>query len=555
MNSGDSVTITKLDNDVEKRVFLAGIRAPGVAIPKNPEKAQPYGWEAKEFLRKLLIGKQVEVEVEYTKTPAKVEKEPAEFQKKPMTFASVILPDGKCANVEIVEAGLANMMTPRTDEVLSHYYGQMTEAFGRAKAAKKGIHTIGTNPPVHSYHDITGPQNPKTIAYYQDLFSKNSHIIGVVEYCFSGSRFKLRVDEANCYISFICQGMLPLPQDPNMPELQNIIKQGQKFARFMVLQRDAKIDILTSDRKGNFFGVLMIGSKNYVISLLEEGLAVINRIPGRGPPGKSDLYEQAEKKAKEEMKGLWDPKANISLDLIAPVEKQLEFVEGKSKIEIVSYPSHRFFYALSTDDTITKKVEEVLSKEFSPAKAEKLLLPIRRGTYCMALFTEDKKWYRGQVEQIVSEDACEVLFIDYGNTETMKVSDLRKIDSKLIQKYPAQCLKVSLAYLEFPRLDAELGGKKLRQILQDQLEDREVIALHKYKSEGTLYAILLQGEEMDPMKSFNAYMLKRGLAKVTKRIKLPGYLIEWADIQDKARTEQVGFWETSELGENSDEDI
>eukprot|EP01022_Parablepharisma_sp_SALTPOND_P019994 TRINITY_DN35190_c0_g1_i1.p2 TRINITY_DN35190_c0_g1~~TRINITY_DN35190_c0_g1_i1.p2 ORF type:complete len:919 (-),score=143.15 TRINITY_DN35190_c0_g1_i1:10592-13348(-) len=553
INSGDSLTVAKIGSDDEKRVFLAGIKAPKLPPPTAPEKSQPYAWEAKEHLRKLLIGKQVEVEVEYTKIPkAEGEQPPGAPAKKPMTFVNVVLPDGRCANVEMLETGLATVVTPRTDEKLTRYYEKMNEAANKAKAAKKGIHAVGVKPPLHSYQDLIGIQNPKTLAYYQDLFAKNSHVTGIVEHCFSGSRVKVRVDETNCYIPFICQGLQPLPQDPNIPELQTIFKQGQKFAREMLMQRDVKLNILSSDRKGNFFGILTVGGKNYVLSLLEEGLAAINRTPGRGPTINKELYEDAEEKAKKEKKGIWNPKVHVSLELVLPSEGGFEPVEGKSKVEIVTFVNRRFFYAIHIDETLVKKVEDYIEKVFNPAKAEKLLAPIRPGTYCMAIFSEDKKWYRAQIERVISDKACEVLFIDYGNVETVNISDTRKIDAKIIKDYPPRAFKLGLAYLELPKLEAEVGGKRLKDTLINQLEAREVIAMYKYKEGGVKYAIILEGEEADPMKSFNVYLLKRGLAKVTRWVKLPEGLKEWQDIQDKARADQIGFWETDELGENSD---
>ena len=553
VHSGDALTVVKIGSEEEKRVFLAGIRAPKLPTPNAPDKGQPYAWEAKEYLRKLVVGKQIEVDVEYTKTPkAEAELPPGAPAKKPMTFVNIILPDGKCANIEIVDAGLATVLTPRLDEKLTRHYQQLTDAAARAKSGKKGINTVGVNPPVHSYQDLVGPQNPKTIAYYQDLFNKTPHLSGIVEHCFSGSRLKVRIDEVNCYIPFICQGLLPLPQDPNMPELQTIFKKGQRFAKDMLIQRDVKIDINSSDKKGNFFGTLMVSGKNYVLSLLEEGLAVINRTPGRGPTFKKELYEQAEEKAKKEKKGLWDPKVNVSLELIMPAGSHFETIEGKTKAEIVTFASSKFFYAIHTDEGLLTKLEDTLVKTFSPAKAEKLLAPVRPGTYCMALYSEDKKWYRAQIERVVSETSFEALFIDYGNMETVTLDNVRKIDSKLIKDYPPRAFKLGLAYLDLPRLDAEVGGKKLKATLQGQLEDREVVVLYRYKEGSVTYAIILQGDETDPMKSFNAYMLKRGLAKVSKRVKLPGALKEWEDLQDKARVDQTGFWQTDELGENSD---
>jgi staphylococcal nuclease domain-containing protein 1 len=552
IQSGDSLTVMNTATGEEKRYFLAGVRAPTLATKANPEKEQPYAWEAKDFARRMVIGKTVEVEIEYSKVPGKPDEEPSEPKKPAMTFVNVLF-GGKCLNVEIVAAGLASVVNPPLDKVLSKYYGEMVAAAKKAKDTKKGINSVG-NHPVHTLQDMYGQTNQKTIAYYQEFFSKNRRVTGMVEHCITGSRLKVRINEANCYIAFVCQGILPLPQDPNQPQIDKIFKQAQRFAKLNLLQRDVEVEILSSDKKSNFFGILTVNGQNYALSLLEEGLALVNYMPGRGPTVKRELYEQAEQKAKKAQKGIWDPNENISLDLIRPSASVFTPLEGKSSIEIVSYPNNNFFYAVNTDTTVLKKIEALMAKEFDPTKAEKLLAPIKRGTYCMALYSEDKKWYRGIIDRVISEDICSVLFIDYGNCEEVQVTGMRRLDQKFLKDMPAQAIKIGLAYIEMPTLDTVAGGKKLRSILQNLLDERELVALHKYSDEGITYAILLQDNESDPMKSFNAYLLKRGYAKISKRVKFPEYLHEWKDIQDKASSDQEGFWATNELAGGSDDE-
>ena len=66
------------------RVFMATVKAP-IMISKESGDPEPYAWESKEALRKAVIGKQVKVIMEYSRT---VPGKPGEKDRN-MDFASV----------------------------------------------------------------------------------------------------------------------------------------------------------------------------------------------------------------------------------------------------------------------------------------------------------------------------------------------------------------------------------------------------------------------------------------------------------------------------------
>ena len=59
VNSGDSLTIYNQDKHEFTRIYLPNIRA--------PTNAQPFAYEAKEGLRKRVIGTKVRVEIEFSR--------------------------------------------------------------------------------------------------------------------------------------------------------------------------------------------------------------------------------------------------------------------------------------------------------------------------------------------------------------------------------------------------------------------------------------------------------------------------------------------------------
>lgn len=62
---------------------------------------------------------------------------------------------------------------------------------------------------------------------------------------------------------------------------------------------------------------------------------------------------------------------------------------------------------------------------------------------CCAKFSQDFKWYRALVTRIFSEAEVEVLFVDYGNTDTLKVEAVKQIKSELLT-FPVQAVKCRL---------------------------------------------------------------------------------------------------------------
>lgn len=62
----------------------------------------------------------------------------------------------------------------------------------------------------------------------------------------------------------------------------------------------------------------------------------------------------------------------------------------------------------------------------------------QRGLPCCAVF-EDGAWYRGRIKQI-SANACDIFFVDYGNTDTVEKSKIKKLQSDLF-RWPSQAIR------------------------------------------------------------------------------------------------------------------
>lgn len=67
---------------------------------------------------------------------------------------------------------------------------------------------------------------------------------------------------------------------------------------------------------------------------------------------------------------------------------------------------------------------------------------ILNGTYCIAQYSEDLKWYRAVIKSTIKNNAI-VQFIDYGNTETVKFDKIKSIQKEFL-KLPIQAVHCKL---------------------------------------------------------------------------------------------------------------
>jgi staphylococcal nuclease domain-containing protein 1 len=217
VHSGDSVTIERDVDFKLLRVFLSSIKAP----KHNHDVQEDFGWESKESLRKLAIGKKVRCVIEYTKTTE---------NKIQMTFASVFLANKQEKNLAAkqLERGLARSSLNK--EHLSRFLEDLLSSEKKAIEAKLCIHSK-REPPKIVFNDLT--QDVKLAKAYEQMLSKRTDrkFTGVVEYCFSGMRFKIRLESENCQIALNLLGVATTKADKNQPALMEYANDALAFAK------------------------------------------------------------------------------------------------------------------------------------------------------------------------------------------------------------------------------------------------------------------------------------------------------------------------------------
>ncbi|XP_068791217.1 serine/threonine-protein kinase 31 isoform X1 [Struthio camelus] len=110
-------------------------------------------------------------------------------------------------------------------------------------------------------------------------------------------------------------------------------------------------------------------------------------------------------------------------------------------------------------------------------------------------FSEDGCWYRCTVQQVINDEKCQVLYIDYGNSEILNRSEIVEIPANL--QCPSVAKKYKLWGLQIP-MDQNLNmfdqGKKF---LGSLVFEKEIKIRHKAKREDGTIIVQAEYEKTD----------------------------------------------------------
>ncbi|KAH1074755.1 hypothetical protein J1N35_027083 [Gossypium stocksii] len=572
----------------ERRVNLSSIRCPKIGNPRRDEKPAAYAREAREFLRTRLIGKQVTVEMEYSRKVPMADgaiAAAAPADSRVMDFGSVFLispakgdgddaraalpstagsqPPGLNVAELVVGRGFGTVIRHRDFEERSNYYDALLAAESRAISGKKGIHSA-KDPPVTHIHDLTMAPAKKARDFLHFLLHKR--IPAIVEYVLSGHRFKLLIPKETCSIAFSFSGVrCPGRDEPYSDEAIAVMRRK-------IMQKDVEIEVETVDRTGTFLGSLWESRTNMAVTLVEAGLAKLQTSFGADRIPDAHLLEQAEQSAKRQKLKIWENhvEGEEVSNGSAPVEnKQKELLE----VVITEVLNGGKFYVQTVGDQRVSSIQKQLaSLNIQEAPVIGAFNP-KKGDVVLAQFSMDNSWNRALIVNAPrggvqsSNDRFEVFYLDYGNQELVPYSQLRPIDASL-SATPGLAQLCSLAFLKVPSLDDEFGTEAAQflseQTLGSSLQFKAVIEERdtsggKVKGQGTGTCLVVTLFTEDPEDSINAAMLKDGLARLEKRKKWESkerklMLNKLEECQEEAKTGRRGMWQYGDV-ESDDEDL
>mmetsp|Transcript_36162 Transcript_36162/g.91251 ORF Transcript_36162/g.91251 Transcript_36162/m.91251 type:complete len:949 (-) Transcript_36162:968-3814(-) len=591
--SGD-ILVVKDPNGAEQRFSLASIRAP--RLGRREEKPEPYAIEAKEFMRKTLIGRTVNVKMEYNRTiggPAAGGQEANGAAANVMRFGSVTFEDvgqdgqPRTKNIAemLVERGLAVAQSHRSDDERSVYYEAYIDAEARAKKSKKGVQGNLDKAPIHRVNDVSVGAGLKQAKQYLPFFTRGGRVPAVVEYVLGAHRYKLHIPKEGVMIAFSPSGVkAPSRAQPANPSIgkgavaeEPYAAEAYAFARDALMQRDVEVQVDSIDKGGTFLGSLYAPSlkpqSNVGIALLAAGLAKLHPsfVPSRVPGG--DLLQAAQDAAQAARLKVWEgyveEEAPAALEEGGPEAAVANGAAPAEKVTVTEVKDGKTFYVQRAGEPRVAWLEEALSKlGLEAAKG----LPPKRGEMGIAQFSLDKRWYRAYVEAVAG-NTYDVLFVDFGNRESVPVERVRAMDPS-VAAVPAQAQECELAYLKVPSPDTENGMDArgyMGQMLGDGrtlemktiFRDRPAGGKNPISSKPVLKVVLGEvpsaesGSKQPP--TINEEMLAAGLARIARsRGRLPKgdpeLVAALEAAEDAAKSQRLGIWQYGDPGDSDDEE-
>ena len=285
-------------------------------------------------------------------------------------------------------------------------------------------------------------------------------INGVIEYCFSGMRFKVRLDGESTAIGLNLLGVRTMANDKNQPKLLELANDAQQFAKDTLFQRDVVVDLEFADKRGTFFGTVTLknSKEDFGLMLVQNGLAEISIIGKRAPENYEQL-EQAQAKAQSDCIGIWQKGLRVGA-----TEGKAVTANERIQVLMTDISDAARFYVRIQGNNDYAKIEAEMNR-FNPASVEDLEKPIKKGTICAARFSVDQKWYRAKVIGSIGKGEIEVQFLDFGNTDVANanIGDLKRLPETLLQ-YEPQAKSASLAFLRTAKASSDHGQEAAKVI-------------------------------------------------------------------------------------------
>ncbi|GAA6022947.1 hypothetical protein JCM11491_005479 [Sporobolomyces phaffii] len=557
----DMVTLARTEmGPEEKKVQLASIRQPK---PSDPKLAG-LQLEAKEFVRKKLIGKQVVVTIDYVK--------PAEGDFEQRECATIRLPGTGTGGANIaellVERGLVSVLRHRQgDDQRSSEYDALLGAEMRAIEDKRGVHA-GREFPAPRVIDAS--ESAHKAAPFLSQFKRAGRLTGVVDFVASGSRFKIWIPKQDVKLTFVLANIRAPRTARNASEKSEPFgPEAALWSNRKLLQREVEFSVDATDKAGGFIGRLAVAGSDVAAQLVAEGLAKVDEYATA-----KDLVA-AQAAAQEARKGLWkqydpaqlaaaaagtdDGTANGGGKRLEPRKEYVDVVVSEVRggtetlpfsfsVQILQNGGIPELESLMSELTLFHRSADVTPAGFTP----------RSGDLVSAKFSQDGQWYRAKVRKSnPGKKEAEVLYIDYGNSEVVPYSRLRPLASQF-KALEGQAKEATLSFVSLLDWRTEYGQDAMDRF-RELCEGQTLVANIDHRDAHQLLHLSLF-DPADPNSlashesSINVELVREGLARVDRRSRLrdayPGVVRALDQAVRDAKRGRYGAYELGDILED-----
>ncbi|XP_020712473.2 maternal protein tudor-like [Athalia rosae] len=205
-------------------------------------------------------------------------------------------------------------------------------------------------------------------------------------------------------------------------------------------------------------------TKDYFKKLVDKKLLVLQVRPPEGPPlvQYGDLYDNG-----TNIRDILEKTCAMTATVFYQEPPKLQ--RGMKNVVHVSFVESctKFFVQLDSGVKSLNSIMACLAEyaQNAPPLDEKHL---QIGWPCCASYIEDKQWYRAQILSVSGEQVT-VLYVDYGNKETVTVSALRKIHEDLVKNLRCQAISCALNGFQSSESNQEVANQFESLVLERQL--------------------------------------------------------------------------------------
>ncbi|XP_056603535.1 staphylococcal nuclease domain-containing protein 1 [Triplophysa dalaica] len=548
--------VVKLNSGEYKTIHLSSIRPPRLeAEEKNKDKDKrfrplydiPYMFEAREFMRKKLIGKKVNVTVDYIRAATTALE----------TSGVPAFPERTCATVSIgginiaealISKGLATVIRYRQDDdQRSSHYDELLAAEARAIKNGKGLHSK-KEVPIHRVADISG--ETQKAKQFLPFLQRAGRSEAVVEYVFSGSRLKLYMPKETCLITFLLAGIECPRGSRNMPGgiqvAEPYSEEAMLFTKELVLQREVEVEVESMDKAGNFIGWLHIEGMNLSVALVENALSKVHFTAERSSYYKTLL--SAEEPARERKEKVWANYEEKPIEEVAQITEEIERVQKYRPVYVTEITDGLHFYAqdVETGTQLENLMESMRAEIAAQPPVEGSFTP-RRGDFCIAKFA-DGEWYRARVEKGDSAAKVHVFYIDYGNREILSSTRLAALPPAFSTRtLPPQASEYAFAYIQVPQ-DEDARADAVDSVVRD-IQNTQCMLNVEYSGTSCPHVTLQFTDSKDDV---GLGLVKEGtvMVDVRKEKHLQKMVTEYLNGQESAKRARLNIWRYGDFRED-----
>ncbi|XP_028162174.1 staphylococcal nuclease domain-containing protein 1 [Ostrinia nubilalis] len=547
--NGDALVV-RMPNNATKKIFLASIRPPREKNSPDEEGKQsprpkgfkplydiPWMFEARESLRKKLVGKKVNVTVDYIQ-PAK--------DNFPEKSCCTVMAGGQNIAELLVSKGFATVVRYRNDnDQRSSHYDKLLEAELKAQKAGIGVHAK-KDIPAHRIQDTSG-DSAKAKKFFPFL-KRAQKTEATVEFVASGSRMRLYIPKESVLVTFLLAGInCPRGSRPGvgggpMQAAEPFGEEALAFTKEKCLQHDVIVTIEEMDKAGNFIGWLWVDNENLSVSLVEHGLASMHHTAEASEFARA--IKNAEESAIKKRIGVWRDFVEIEKETEKERNQPIQDrVVKYEKVFITEITAEGHFYAQNVD--LGTKLETLMEKIHQDFKSNAPLpgsyMP-RRGQICAARFSLDDQWYRAKVEKLTDDKKAHIFYIDYGNREVVSVTRLAPLPPGT-ESEPAYASEFQLCCVKFPS-DPDERAEAVAAFGADTLNKK---LLMNIETRGAPPSVTL----VDPATNtdLGKNLIKEGLVlmEFVRDHRLMAMVAEYRAAQDHAKSSRLNLWRHGDI--------